>query len=360
MLKETEITINATKSIKAKYDECAKALFKNPEILAPILKYVVPEYKDYTAEEIVDFIVKDSIDEPPVDSVSTMANQLGTEMNSLGEKKICYDMHFKAINPKLSNSKTTIYLHMDLEIQNDYRPGNPKYPIVKRGIYYGAREISSQLGVLTGKTNYNDVEKVYSVWICNENIPKELQNTVTEYTIKKNEVIGKVDEPEADYDLLSVIMVRLGSNEGKEEIFDYLNSVFKGDVEKVKEYIDIDTIWPTPTSRWGVTARRFSTTTARCGSLRAMRTSATISTWPIPSPRTRSPSCRSFSSKAGCARCACRSGVPRGASSRWRRWRCSSRSCCFTCWPEGWRGARRVSTVRWRCCSFSSPPLRSP
>ena len=81
---------------------------------------------------------------------------------------------------------------------------------------------------------------------------------------------------------------------------------------------------------------------------------------PIPSPRTRSPSCRSFSSKAGCARCACRSGVPRGASSRWRRWRCSSRSCCFTCWPEGWRGARRVSTVRWRCCSFSSPPLRSP
>lgn len=240
MLKETEITINATKSIKAKYDECAKALFKNPEILAPILKYVVPEYKDYTAEEIVDFIVKDSIDEPPVDSVSTMANQLGTEMNSLGEKKICYDMHFKAINPKLSNSKTTIYLHMDLEIQNDYRPGNPKYPIVKRGIYYGAREISSQLGVLTGKTNYNDVEKVYSVWICNENIPKELQNTVTEYTIKKNEVIGKVDEPEADYDLLSVIMGRLGSNEGKEEIFDYLNSVFKGDVEKVKEYIDIE------------------------------------------------------------------------------------------------------------------------
>lgn len=95
----------------------------------------------------------------------------------------------------------------------------------KRGIYYGAREISSQLGVLTGRTNYNDVEKVYSVWICNENIPKELQNTVTEYTIKKNEVIGKVDEPEADYDLFSVIIVRLGSNEGKEEIFDYLNSV---------------------------------------------------------------------------------------------------------------------------------------
>ena len=32
----------------------------------------------------------------------------------------------------------------------------------------------------------------------------------------------------------------------------------------------------------------------------------------------------------------------------------------FFCWPEGWRGARRVSTVRWRCCSSSSPPPRSP
>ena len=36
----------------------------------------------------------------------------------------------------------------------------------------------------------------------------------------------------------------------------------------------------------------------------------------------------------------------RGVSFHWGRWRCCSRSCCSICWPAGWRGARRVSTVR--------------
>ena len=89
------------------------------------------------------------------------------------------------------------------EVQNDYKPTNPKYPIVKRGIYYAAREISYQLGILSEISNYADIEKVYSIWICNENIPAKLQNTVTMYSIKKNDVIGKTDEPEEDYDLMS-------------------------------------------------------------------------------------------------------------------------------------------------------------
>lgn len=90
-----------------------------------------------------------------------------------------------------------IHLHFDLEIQNDYRPTNPKYPIVKRGIYYAAREISYQLGILTEQTNYADIQKVYSIWICNENVPKNLQNTVTMYSVKREDIIGTIDEPEA-------------------------------------------------------------------------------------------------------------------------------------------------------------------
>ena len=41
-------------------------------------------------------------------------------------------------------------------------------------------------------------------------MPKKLQNTLTEYSFSKKDIIGVADEPEEDYDLLTVIIIRLG------------------------------------------------------------------------------------------------------------------------------------------------------
>lgn len=79
---------------------------------------------------------------------------------------------------------------------------------------------------MTELTNYADIQKVYSIWICNENIPKKLQNTVTMHSIKKSDVIGETDEPEEDYDLINVIIIRRGKDDS-EPIFDYLSGVFE-------------------------------------------------------------------------------------------------------------------------------------
>lgn len=48
MKKETEISLAASGAMGSKYDEACKQLFQNREIIAPILKYVVPEYQDST------------------------------------------------------------------------------------------------------------------------------------------------------------------------------------------------------------------------------------------------------------------------------------------------------------------------
>ena len=240
MSRETEITLAAAGAIGAKYDRACKALFQNREILAPILKSVVPEYKDCTVREIIGYILTDSISCDPVDSTSAMAARLPNEMNSVSDKLIIYDAHFKAINPKLTTEIITFYLHFDVEVQNDYRPSNPKYPIVTRGIYYAAREIDSQLGVLTESTDYSALEKVYSIWICNENIPADLLNTVTSYSITKKDIIGVTNEPEEDYDLMTVVIIRRGNNQGTEDIFDYLTGLFTSNVKKVAEYTPIE------------------------------------------------------------------------------------------------------------------------
>lgn len=238
MATKEEISLSATCG-NGTYDACAKENMHHPKLIAPILKEVVPEFRDCTIEEVIQCIVSDSICDDPVDNVSAMANTMETEMSSVSEKLIRYDARFKAINPKLSSEEITFFLHIDLEVQNTYKPSNPKYPIIKRGIYYGAREISSQLGILTDTTNYNDLEKVYSIWICNEDVPLELQNTVSLYKIDKHDLIGNTSEPKENYDLLNVIMIRRGEQESDEAIFDYLTSFFNSNIDGICKYVNI-------------------------------------------------------------------------------------------------------------------------
>ena len=57
------------------------------------------------------------------------------------EGTVTYDIRFVAEVPVF---KREIRLIINIEAQNDFYPG---YPIMKRGIYYRSRLISSQYGV---------------------------------------------------------------------------------------------------------------------------------------------------------------------------------------------------------------------
>ncbi len=59
MRKETEIDIAAAEAVGSSYDNACKRLFQNREIIAPVLKEVVPEYKNSTGEEIIRYIDAD-------------------------------------------------------------------------------------------------------------------------------------------------------------------------------------------------------------------------------------------------------------------------------------------------------------
>ena len=69
---------------------------------------------------------------------------------------------------------------------------------------------------------YGHLEKVYSIWICLDNIPRKLENTISYYKMQnyKNEGIKdkefRIDSWESD--LLEIIIVRLGG-EGQEGTF---------------------------------------------------------------------------------------------------------------------------------------------
>ena len=243
MRDETKENEYASYIVGTTYDAGMKKLMSNKEILIPVLQMVVSEFSSCTQEEILSCLDVATITNKTL--VSDYPNsdlwlqKEDTEFISLTEKLIRFDIRFKAKNPKLSTRKIKVNLHIDLEAQKSYRPRNPSYPIIKRAEYYVARELSSQLGTVTATTDYSKLEKCYSIWICTEDIPKALQNTMTKYYVCKQDLFGETTEPQEDYDLMTVILIRQGERSDKEGIFDYLQGLFDCDITKIDRYLNL-------------------------------------------------------------------------------------------------------------------------
>lgn len=85
---------------------------------------------------------------------------------------------------------------------------------MKRAIYYAARELSAQLGVVTGNANYDDLEKENLMGVC--------------------------DESEAYHDLLEVVIVRRGAEPLENTLFEYLQGVFTTNFDTINKYVDVE------------------------------------------------------------------------------------------------------------------------
>ena len=250
MRDETKMDVYTSGVTGAEYDAGMKQLMSNKEIIVPILQMTVSEFKTCSQEEIlqcldISSITKDDFvsDIPNIERYLRLTKE-DSELSSLVEKLVRFDIRFKIINPKLSTEKIRVNLHIDMEAQKSYRPSNPSYPILKRAVYYVARDLSSQLSTITQTTDYSKLEKCYSIWICAEDVPKKLQNTLTEYSFSKKDIIGVAEESEEDYDLLTVIMIRQGKEPEENGIFEYLNGIFDGDINRIQKYSHIK--WSEP------------------------------------------------------------------------------------------------------------------
>ena len=208
-----------------KLDASCKRLLANKIILAWIMKHCMEEYSEYDVAEIAEKYIEGS---PQIASMTVHQDEvnaelitgMATESNSVQEGKVTYDIRFWAVHPK---SGELIRLIINIEAQNDFYPG---YPLIKRGIYYGSRMISSQYGTEFTDLNYDEIKKVYSVWIC-MNPPKYRQNTIAKYSICESSVAGIVNEKRENYDLMSIIMICLGESGSTEsDILKLLDVLF--------------------------------------------------------------------------------------------------------------------------------------
>ena len=152
----------------AQYDEKAKRLLGNKIILAHILVKTVDEFKGMNPKNVVSYIEGEPfISVVPVEPGLTNAEQekdgqrivgLNTENAEINEGLIRFDIIFY-VRMKDGISQVIV----NLEAQKDEPTG---YHILNRAVFYVSRLVSSQKERDFVGINYNDIRRVFSIWVC--------------------------------------------------------------------------------------------------------------------------------------------------------------------------------------------------
>ena len=191
---------------EAQYDEKAKEILGQKSILAHILVKTVEEFKEMNPMDVVPLIEGEPyISQVPVDpgmtNVATETNKgkitgLNTENREMNEGEVRFDILFY-VRTRDGLCKMII----NIEAQKDEPT---RYHILDRAVFYVSRMISSQKDREFIHSEYNDIKKVYSIWIC----MNRKKNTLEHIHLTKESLLGE-EQWKGRLDLLNIIMIGL-------------------------------------------------------------------------------------------------------------------------------------------------------
>ena len=95
------------------------------------------------------------------------------------------------------------------------------------GTYDNETKVATVTYTIPADADYEKIKKVYSIWLC-MNPPMSRKNTITNYCITEDNLVGRVKERKEYYDLMSAVMVCLGEESDREQggILKLLNILF--------------------------------------------------------------------------------------------------------------------------------------
>ena len=207
----------------AAYDNLAKRFLARKSVLARILKYVVPEFANSSFADIEKKFIEGepicNIDKFPLDDTLDIKGK-STESNSPIEGLVTFDIIFDAISPytgepikliiNIEPQKSTLHLH---------------YKLLKRAVYYASRLISSQKEKEFHNDNYNELKKVYSIWICMD-VQNYRADSIQHYHFTEDIIHGTFSDDIKNYDLISIIILNLGKNKTSHVLLNFLHLLF--------------------------------------------------------------------------------------------------------------------------------------
>lgn len=173
---------------KIRYDKNVKEVLADVQILARIVKYTVVEFKELSIDEIIACIDEEQIEigETPVHPGLTNLGKvttLATEDTIPNEGTVYFDIRFP-----IFCDENIIKILINVEAQKSTEAGKLGYHLENRIVYYLSRMISSQKDVEFFRSNYDDIKKAYSIWICMD--ASEKQDAIHELRFTSETVFG--------------------------------------------------------------------------------------------------------------------------------------------------------------------------
>lgn len=222
---------------RAQYDERAKRLLGHKSILAHILAAAVEEFKGMKPKDVIKYIEG----EPKIGTVPTepgLTNRnigsgryvgLNTENVEINEGTINFDIVFYV---RMKDGVSQIIVN--IEAQKDMPT---EYHILNRAIFYACRLVSSQKERDFVNRKYNDIKRVYTIWIC----MNMLEDSMDYYYLTNEKMLGNC-QWEGRQDLLNIILIglskELSGQDEKHELHRLLGTLLSQKLTK-DEKLDI-------------------------------------------------------------------------------------------------------------------------
>ena len=183
-------------------------------VAAFIAKNCIPEFHDMALDKIQEFIVykkaksemtpeelaeiqKSNIPPVeischPVEDLPDKLNEKNVESKSVNEGTIYYDVLFDIGLPGGKANRVIV----DIEAQNKYNPG---YHMLNRGSFYCGRMVSAQKESVFHNSDYDKLQKVYSIWLCIDP-GEEVRGVCNTYSMTETCLAKEYHFPKEQYD----------------------------------------------------------------------------------------------------------------------------------------------------------------
>ena len=244
--KEIKNAINAA-DINARYDESAKRLLGNKFILAHILVNTIDEFRGMAPKDVVSYIGG----EPFIGVIPVEPGLTGAEKQKKGQRIIGLNTESGEIREGFIRFDIIFYVRMkdgvsqvivNVEAQKDEPAG---YHILNRAVFYVSRLISSQKERDFVGTNYNDIKRVFSIWIC-----MNMKENSMDYVHLTNDKLLGAYQWKGRLDLLNIVLIgisnKLPEHDDKYEMHRLLSVLLSDELSATEKLGIIDTEYSVP------------------------------------------------------------------------------------------------------------------
>lgn len=120
---------------------------------------------------------------------------------------------------------------VDIEAQNHFNPG---YSMLKRGSFYCGRMISAQKETVFRNSDYNKLQKVYSIWLCIAPDEK-VRGVCNTYSMSETCLAKECHFPKKQYDNFCIIIACLQDKQSANNMVRFFSSVFDNNMPVEKK-----------------------------------------------------------------------------------------------------------------------------